>query len=84
MPVLLLYEQVSWFILDKGSVCFVIDLSDNCSLHMYNYLIFFFKELWHPVTKESSSYSCENISNNKCCGFYCSVTYCNTGRWEAL
>lgn len=67
-------------------VCFVTGLSDNCSLHVYDYYYYFFfflKELWHPVNKESSTYSFENIiSNNKCCDFYCSVTCCYTGRWQ--
>lgn len=47
--------------------------------------LFFFQELWHPVTKDSSSYSCETIiSNHKCRVFYCSATCCNKGRWQAF
>lgn len=87
MPVLLLQEDVSRFVSDPSfNVCFVIGLSDNCSLPMCNYFLFlFFKEFWHTVSKENSSCSCENvISNNKCHGFYCSDTCCNTGTLQAL
>jgi len=58
---------VSWFISDKlvpanFSVCFVIELSDNCSLRVRNVFFFFFKNSGTQLLKKEAATPVKTLS----------------------